>query len=258
MSTKNEPIKWDTWINTLIQGGILLITFFAFDNSRLMNQATLKTIAESNVRDSINSLLDSIRNERFLKLSGQQITALNQQVIVQERGVQNTERTQRPYLDVMQFGFHKIKNKDSLLLLYKIINYGTRPAILEKIDFYIFNRNFELTDSRTFEANSFLLNDKALQNILDLKLNGQNRMYFSLDEILHIDTSYCSFVISYIDPFLSSKQIIKNDPLCFSWIKRPKGLMTSNVTGNDEYFSFDLCQSDKKSKILNNLNKFKK
>lgn len=92
---------------------------------------------------------------------------------------------------------------------------------------------------------------------MDIKLKGKDRMFFKLNEILNIDTTYACFVIIYIDPFISNSKIFKNDPICFTWIKRPTSLITSTITGNDEYYPFDLCQNESEVKILNSLHNFK-
>jgi len=261
-----SPFKWDTLINTLIQGGILLITFFAFDNSRLMNQATLKTIAESEVRDSVNSIRDSIRNARFLELSGQQIVALNQQAHTLERSVRNTEMSEAPILDILNLGFHIDKlqdpgydhflnEEDSLVLKYKVINRGIRPALLRQVLSYSFDKNFKLVSKDTFNTTLRLVKDNVLNRT---HLTPRGTIHRGLDEVMNTDDAYLCFIFKFTDQSLGVNIDTKRDPVIFKWVKKPSQNLFYQQEGLEKFFAFDVCTDKEKLKILSVFGKLKK
>jgi len=69
-----------------------------------------------------------------MELTQQQIDALKEQVVALNRGVKNTEISQRPIIGVIQFGFHKIDDKGNLMLQYKVVNDGIRPLVLKEVE----------------------------------------------------------------------------------------------------------------------------
>ncbi|MBK8242617.1 MAG: hypothetical protein IPK88_04260 [Saprospiraceae bacterium] len=257
-----SPFKWDT----LIQGGILLITFFAFDNSRLMNQATLKTIAESEVRDSLNSIRDSIRNARFLELSGQQIVALNQQAHALERSVRNTEMSEAPILDILNLGFHIDKlqdpgydhflnEEDSLVLKYKVINRGIRPAVLRQVLSYSFDKNFKLVSKDTFNTTIRLVKDNVLNRT---HLTPRGTIHIGLNEVMNTDDAYLCFIFKFTDQSLGVNIDTKHDPVIFKWVKKPSQNLFYQQEGLEKFFAFNVCTDEEKLKILSILGKLKK
>ena len=155
-SNDQELIKWDQWTNLAIQIALVLITVFSFcetQKSTKSAQASTKVAQDalalqqkqyedSKEQEKSKSIEDAEIRKSDVEMTNQQIEALKEQVKAIKTGVKNTEVTQSPQLDIVNFGFHFVEN-NKLVWYYEVKNYGVRPAKLKKITMEIFDKNYK-------------------------------------------------------------------------------------------------------------------
>ncbi len=144
-----EPWSISDKINSIL-AGLTLIALVITGISTCISKNGLdlqqRQYIDFQKKDSLSAISDSIKNEKYMELTQQQIDALKEQVVALNRGVRNTEVSQRPFLNIARLGF-QIANKnepDSVILLYKVNNYGYRPSMLKTTKVFIINKDFKL------------------------------------------------------------------------------------------------------------------
>ncbi len=262
--TEKEPFKWETWTNLSIQIILVLITIFSFRETQKSTKTAQDALdlqriqaIESQKKDSLNSIQDSIRNEKFIASSEQQIEALKQQALALERGVKNTEILQRPLLDIVNFGFH-FSTDSNLIFYYQIKNDGIKPAILDTVILYTFEANFSNSNKKIDYPNIILANDKHSQVNQPIIISGKKYSTVNEDFILSINSFYCYFVLYYTDPYSKKRYDSHQSPIFYKWIKKPKNDHYIMKKDNEKYYVFELCSKEEEQKIMAALKKREK
>jgi len=250
--TEKEPWSVSDKINSVLAFltliaviGTIWSTSIANDALAMQREQTVK----SEKQDNLNTISDSIKNERYMELTQQQIDALKEQVVALNRGIKNTEISQQPYFVILDFGFHLIDNDDKYLWSLKIRNYGDRPAFVKRTKLYAFDGNFKLTFKDTVTITTLAYKDFVVSHEIKPKLKGIEFNTLSKKDILTIDDHYIGIVISYYDPLLKRTFISDGDITAFKWKKKGESQLFKRKSGEDVYFHYDLCSDVEVSKI---------
>jgi hypothetical protein len=251
--TKSEPWNISDKINSILAFltfvavvGTLWSTKIARDALDL--QRTQAVISEK--KDSLNSIQDSIKNDKFIKLAEQQILALKEQTGAVDRGVRNTEIAERPYFVVKDFGFHKLGKEDKYQWSLKIQNYGERPAFTKETKIYFLNDKFQLTGQTSVEITTLTYKDFVVIHEISPILNGKQMNSITKKEILSVEGHYIAFGISYYDPLLKKNIALHDRIQSFKWIKKDELDLFYRKVGDDLYLYYDSCSDFEDSKIL--------
>ncbi len=262
-----KGIDWQHWISKAIQVIPILVAFYALiqtsgsieESKRSADAAqdaltlSQKQYYESKERDSIQGIQDSIKTVRSIVLTEKQILALKEQAAALEKGIKNTEISQKPYLDILNLGFHfadkefkkEYNYSDSLVLGYKVINYGVRPAILKEVILYEFDKNYNPVLSEITKLNTLISSTKVFHQTLLVPHDKGGRRKIGLQEITMLNDIYLCFVFKYKDEFTGKEIDTKNAPIIYKWVNREQNAnWFVNIEGSDVFLSFDIC-SDK-------------
>lgn len=139
-------------------------------------------------KDSLNAISDSIKNERYMELTHQQIEALKEQVDALNRGVSNTEVSQRPLLGIDLIGFYLKEVDGTIEAKYQVKNFGVRPVTLSKIYIYTFDSKFDLVDKDTTSPNTQVTSTRFVQR--NLKLPAIDGKAIDRVTLLKVNTFY--------------------------------------------------------------------
>lgn len=255
-SIKSEWLKPDNIISFLS----LLVAAWALYYSSQSNDATIKALelqsrqaVETSKKDSLNNIQDSIKNERFFELSQQQVDALKQQVQALQSATRMDEQSKRPILDVMKFGFHILDEKSGISALkFKVINRGRR-AQLTGIGIAIFNEDFKCTIQHFEKTNTVLVDDKTHETHLILPINGKEKSYWSLEDLLKFPTTYFCISTRYQDSFEQQPQ--QDNYLYFLKWTSGESTETISIDNGLKYYGFDNCSTREESLMKKALKK---
>jgi len=217
-------------------------TYIAFDALKLQRQQAI----EASKQDSLRSIQDSIKNAKFIEMSQQQIEALRQQADVLRRSANIEEKSKRPYLDAIQFGFHKIDEKNNRVLMFKVVNNGIRPAMLKGIRFATFYSRYEKRDGEHLKVNKLLVNDEAVIYTYAPKKNNEIATWTE-DEIKKMDTFYAGASFEYYDPL--NKKLRNTEPIFYKWVAIT-GLIKTVKDGDSSFFAFAPVGTEKEINAL--------
>ena len=236
-------------------------TTIAYDALALQQKQTMDAVK----KESDQNRQDSIKNGKSVELVERQIYALNQQVKALNRGVRNNEVSQKPQIEVQMLGFviNNLNEPDSVVLSYRLTNYGIRPAILKKSTFWVLDNRFKIVGKHSNEVRTLFVGDKGFAQTIrftfDLNDLKQDCLICNINDILKIGDLFFCITIDYYDPFLSEEMIIHDDPLFYKWKKRKRSELLQYSSGTSCYYSSDLCSTkseiDYIAKAINNYKK---
>lgn len=258
-----RSFKWDVWTNLIIQTSLVLITvctFFVSQKSTKIAQDALALqrtqLVESHKQDSIKSIQDSTKNERFIQLAEQQILALKNQAKATEKGVRNNIVSQSPYLDITMLGYHFVdEDKTNVMPRYLVVNNGVRPAILKKVTEYLLNEKFKILERPIVERLNYrLTQDKPFLKSQPIFLDDQQYFTFDVNKIARLPNVFRCILLEYTDPFLSKNILIKDKPVFYKWVRMdPKDYII-----HEKYIPLVNCSDEEESAIMKSINEYKK
>ena len=225
------------WTSILTTIATFLAVFIAFRALMLQERQA----NEYREQDRIRSIQDSIKNERFIELSQQQIEALKQQTEVSKENVRQENAYQKPNLSIELFGFHVIDKNGGGPLVFRIKNDGFRPAILKKVTRLIFNSNFKYEEGESIQTNTLLVKDNVFEGS-NVNYNEKTGSYFwSKEEISKFKTHFICFLLEYEDTINKKPSIEKSAPIFFKWEHNPGDKLFPMQSGETVYYNFISC-----------------
>ncbi|MBP6809889.1 MAG: hypothetical protein KA138_00100 [Saprospiraceae bacterium] len=262
--SEKEPFKWETWTNLGIQIILVLITVFSFYETQKSTKAAQESVAlqrqqyeDAQKQESQKSLEDSEKRKKDIELIEQQIAALKEQASAIKEGTKNTEISQRPFVDIVQFGYHSADDNNQYVLKYKISNNGIRPLVLKKVKLYVLGEQFNFIKLIQTTHNHRLVRDMVVDQRLQSSKGNEMVSLVSKEEILAYSNVYYFFMIYYYDPFLKKYFNTNNTPITFKWVNRQETDLFLSINGNVKYLGFESCSDIEESKIVKTIYQIK-
>jgi len=219
--TEKEPWSVSDKINSVLAFLTLIAVIGTIWSTSIANDALALQRAQtvkSEKQDSLDGIQDSSRNARFMELTQRQIDALQEQVVALNRGVRNTEVSQRPVLDISTFGIYYNEKQVEMEGKYVVMNFGVNPAILNTVYIYTFDSKFNLVGKDTSWANTKLIGNKVFQANLALPLlygEPMDRANFNL-----VKQFFVCFILKFTNEV--SKIPVTSNPLMYRWLQKDK------------------------------------
>lgn len=260
--TKLSKSNKDPWSRSdKINSALAILTFVALVITGISTcisknglELQQKQYVDFQKKDSLNAISDSIKDERYMELTHQQIEALESQVDALNRGVRNTEVSQRPLLGIDLIGFYLKETDESIEAKYQVKNFGIRPVTLNKVYIYTFDSKFDLVDKDTTSPNTQVTGTRFIQR--NLKLPAIDGKTIDRTTLPKVNTFYICILFEYFD----GEKLCSNfkHPIMYRWIKKERYQIMSFE--DQKVYLFNLCTSKEQlylQRKLNMINKLK-